>query len=492
MVTDRQMKLTLMIELFSTTGLFLSSMAQSLSQLLAGLALALLYAGYLLWVGGWYEIGHIGVIRRSIYTVRFFLYAVFLGAFLKNMVSKILLGGGSGWFLFLPVFLLAIYANRKGRVERARLMEVLFWFVFAPLFLILILAVPNVHPTYLLKEPFDGKAMLQVFLCFSSLEILLFFHGKRMEKAKAVFFVFLLNIFVFLVTVGMYGPVLTEESLIPMATVIQMVRFPGGFIERLDILILAFWILSLFAIFSAYCFYGTYQWKKKGKISIVSLLFYFFLFVMVVWISWDIKEWIEKFQMYVLWIDLPLAIVLPLLNTGKQKRAVAITLLSVVMLLVTACGPKRVDIEDRDYVLALGLEREKEEWKVHFFLSDISDRQAKGKDLDDAFRTFQKESDKKLELGHLKAIIIGKGANLSILKKEWKKDQEYAKTVLLFQTDEKISSYQKWEEEREVPLGNLLLGLAEENKKETTIGEYVSGQKSIPKIGMRTDVPFIQ
>ena len=41
MISDRQMKRTLMIELFSTTGLFLSAMAQNLQQLAAGIACGL-------------------------------------------------------------------------------------------------------------------------------------------------------------------------------------------------------------------------------------------------------------------------------------------------------------------------------------------------------------------------------------------------------------------------------------------------------------------
>ena len=100
MISNRQMKRTLMIELFSTTGLFLSAMAQNLKQLSLGMLAAALYAVYFLCIGNHYQISQVGRIRKTVYTVRFFLYACFLGTLMKLLVSKMLLGGGSGWFVF--------------------------------------------------------------------------------------------------------------------------------------------------------------------------------------------------------------------------------------------------------------------------------------------------------------------------------------------------------------------------------------------------------
>jgi hypothetical protein len=490
MITDRQMKRTLMIELFSTTGLFVPAMAQNVQQLCVGLFAAACYAAYFLWIGKTYRIEQTGKIRKTIYMLRFFIYACFLGTLMKLLVSKMLLKGGSGWFLFLPVFILAIYANQNGREKRARLLELLFWFVFTPLFLVLILAVKNIHLSYLIQNGFETGHSIQVFLCFCSLEILLFFQGSRKEKCKALGFVFFFNVVVFVITIGMYGFQMVEYSDFPVVTIIQMVRFPGGFVERLDIFILAFWILSLFAVFSAYCFYGTQYCQKKY--SIITAFFYLGVFVIVSGNTFELKEAISLFQTYLLWLDLPLAILLPLLGNKKRQRTIMITLLSAVLLIVTGCTPKRVNIEDRAYVLAMDIEKEEDLWAVGFFLPDHQFIRVEGTDWDQIQEEYQKSSDKKLELSHLKAIIVGKDADWKALEEDWKLDQEYAKTVLLFRTDCTMYEFARADQSQEKPLGSLLADLAEQNQKETTLGDYLAGTKEAPEVLIRTNFPTLE
>ena len=491
MISNRQMKRTLMIELFSTTGLFLSAMAQNLKQLSLGMLAAALYAVYFLCIGNHYQISQVGRIRKTVYTVRFFLYACFLGTLMKLLVSKMLLGGGSGWFIFLPVFLLSIYANRGGREERARLLELLFWFVFLPLFGVLTLAAKDVHLEYLIQGGFHAEKSIQVFVCFSSLEILLFFTGERREKVKALFFVFGLNLLIFIVTIGMYGAKMAEASDLPVVTMIQMVRFPGGFVERLDIFMLAFWILSLFAIFSAYCFYGTFFWGKGKGSFWLSCLFYGGVLAIVSWNQLDLQTLIDFFQTYVLWLDLPLAVILPLLNTKRRKRAVVVTMLSALLFIVTGCGPKRVNIEERAYVLAIGVEAKEERWKVSFFLPENERIETEGKSWEEIKKEFQRSSDKELELGHLKAVILGKEVEAEDFKEQWKNEQDYAKTVLLFTTQEPIKEFEKIDENTRDSLGSFLVELAERNKKEITIGDYFAGRGKIPDLSIRKGIPTL-
>lgn len=498
MISNRQMKRTLMIELFSTTGLFLSAMAQNMQQLFVGLAIAIVYAGYFLCIGKNYDIEQTGKIRKAIYTIRFFLYACYLGTLMKLLVSKMLLRGGSGWFLFLPVFLLTIYANRRGREERARLMELLFWFVFLPLFLVLVLAAKEVHFEYLMQNGFDAEKSMKTFLCFSSLEILLFFHGQKLEKVKALTFVFLLNIVLFVVTIGMYGYRMAENSDLPVVTMIQMIRFPGGFVERLDIFILSFWILSLFSIFSAYCFYGTYYWSKKEKSEIslkcnyVAWIFYTLVFVVVGWNQLTFQQLMTDFQTYLLWVDIPLAIVLPWMGNPRRKKFAVVTMVSVILLIVTGCSPKHINIEERAYVLALGIEKEKDNWQISFFLPDQECIVTKGKSWREIKENFQCGQAKELELGHLKAMIVGRDADWKSLKKQWKTDQDYAKTVLLFQTDDTMEEFINADQNSEAALGTTLVELAERNGKETTLGDYLAGTKKVPKLTVRTNLPTLK
>jgi spore germination protein len=490
MVTDRQLKRTLVIELLSTTGLFVSAMAQNLQQLLVGFLMAVCYAGYFLWIGKTYDIRHTGKLRRIVYMLRFFIYACFLGNLIRLLVDKMLLPGGSSWYLIIPVFLLAIYANHKGRAGRVRLLELLFWFILVPLLLVMILAAKEMHPSYLIQNQFVVGHSIEVFLCFSSLEILLFYRGATKEKCKALGIVFLLNFAIFAITIGMYGYKVVENSDFPVVTMIQMVRFPGGFIERLDILILAFWILSLFAIFSAYCFYGTeYCWGKNPWIFSV---FYLGVFLIVGESRVTLSELLRLFQNYLLWIDIPLAVCLPLLGNRKRQRAAAFTMISVIALIVTGCSPDRVNIEDRAYVLAMEIEQKDHLWSVSFFLPENEIVQIKGTNWNTIAEKFKKSNDKKLELSHVKAMIVGEGADWEKLQEWWEKDQEYSKTVLLFQTEESASAFAAANQNQEKDLGNFLADLAQRNKRETTLGEYLAGTKSVPTLSIRTNLLILK
>lgn len=481
MVSKRQMRRTLILELLGITGLMVPSMADNMEQLLLGLGAACAYAGYFLWIESRFSIEYVGNIRKWIYTLRFFIHACFIGSFMEKIVGEILLKGYSSSVIFLPVFLCAIYANRGGKRERASLLEVLFWFILLPLMVVLLLAAKEVKPELLVEGGWKMEKSIQVLLCFFSLEILLFFHGRIREKAKAIVVVMLFQILIFSVTIGMYGSRLAHSSKLPVVTMLQMVRLPGGFVERLDILLLAFWILSLFTIFSAYCFYGTGFWKGSKSRPIVNLCFYLGIFIIVSFHQMSMEQLLEWHQMYVLWLDLPLSIILPLLGNGKGKQMVVITLFSMTAFIVTGCSGERRNPEERAYVLAMGIEKEDSVWKVSFFMPDQRIITVEEENWETIRQQFQKQCEKKLETGHVKAMILGKGVTPAQMKKEWQRQQDYSKTILLFETKDEMKKLEDFQKKETRSIGKYLEQLAKENRQEVTIGDWLSEQKKIPK-----------
>lgn len=488
MITDRQMKDTLMIELFSTTGLFLSVFAYNLQQFFLGVLFACIYAVYFLWIRRYFQPESCAKILKCFYTVRFFCYACFLCTCIRILVEENLLQKAGNAYLVLPVLFLAIYANQGGRKNRGRMMEVLIWYIFLPLFLVLFLALKEVKPVHLIEGGFSLKASIQVFLCFSSVEILLFFEGRTKEKCKALLFVLLSNLFLFAVTIGMYGAKLVQQSDFPTATTVQMVRFPGSFVERLDIFMIAFWILSLFTVFSAYCFYGTsYHWKKDGFISTV---FYMGVGLFGILYQGSLRQLLESFQLYLIWLDIPAAILLPLAGLKNGKKTTIIALLTALTLIVTGCLPNRVGIEERAYVLALYVDEKKDRIEAGYFLPDSICVKVEGKNWKELGEKFQKSSEKKLELGHLKAIVLGNSSDR--LKKHLLQKQELTKTILLFETEESLKSLMERSKDLDRDLGNFLVHLAEENKKEVTLGQYFSEPSKLPKLRIRTKLLILE
>ena len=76
-------------------------------------------------------------------------------------------------------------------------------------------------------------------------------------------------------------------------------------------------------------------------------------------------------------------------------------------------------------------------------------------------------------------------------KEQWKNEQDYAKTVLLFTTQEPIKEFEKIDENTRDSLGSFLVELAERNKKEITIGDYFAGRGKIPDLSIRKGIPTL-
>jgi hypothetical protein len=167
-------------------------------------------------------------------------------------------------------------------------------------------------------------------------------------------------------------------------------------------------------------------------------------------------------------------------------------MISVIALIVTGCSPDRVNIEDRAYVLAMEIEQKDHLWSVSFFLPENEIVQIKGTNWNSIAEKFKKSNDKKLELSHVKAMIVGEGADWEKLQEWWEKDQEYSKTVLLFQTEESASAFAEVNQNQEKDLGNFLADLAQRNKRETTLGEYLAGTKSVPTLSIRTNLLILK
>ncbi len=66
----------------------------------------------------------------------------------------------------------------------------------------------------------------------------------------------LLFLGVFVSTVGSLGKKLTMIDPEPVMSMAQGVAMPGGIMARLDLFLIAFWIVGVFCVFSGYLFYG--------------------------------------------------------------------------------------------------------------------------------------------------------------------------------------------------------------------------------------------
>lgn len=354
-ISMRQANRMTIIEIFSTTSLLLPAVVTRISgqnglvSLISGSIGGLLYALALIWILKQTDYDFIGYSKKSlgsfgakgfagIYYIRYAIRCGFAVQLFSRLISDNLLEGYSIGTVAIPILLLCGYLIFRGIEVRARTLEFLFVFVFAPLILVLVLALPQVNimhtiPTAIYqKDIFEGG--YAVLLCFSAVEFLLFslpeVTGRENHKVTrnvlcSCLVVVALNVVIYVVTLGMFGVNGTENSLWPALKIMQTVRLPGGFIKRLDILLIAFWIFSMFGIISGYASYSTHYIKELVKKPIwwkgAAVLFLVAAYFLSTRIG-DLDTAFTMFSRYMIFIDFPIGIGAPLLMiiVGKMRR----------------------------------------------------------------------------------------------------------------------------------------------------------------------------
>lgn len=558
-ITQRQFQRMMMIELFSTTSLILPALVVRLSgkkglePLFIGSALAILLAGYYLWICEDWKFSYgkeianrsgkvLSSIYMAVYSIRFFMHGFFLMVLFSALIQEILLPEQGRGLILLPVLLLTFYGTRKSLVARARTLELLFNYIFVPLLLVLVLALFQVDYgtlPHMLWNPDERNvqtvlASYGILMTYRAMEFILFLNPvteKNREKkrqgmgmGRVCFFVIFLNILIYVITVGMFGTIRTGEKLWSALYIMQNVRLPGHFLERLDILFLAFWIFSVFALFSGYLFYSETIYREwRGKINeerqgkdrwIESwhtakwrqygypLVFLVGIYCCAVCFS-NPEKVLPYFARYIMWIDFPLSLLLPLfLKLKESKQLQKIKKAGAVFLLIVSCAilftgcQSRVDIEDRNYILTLGLEQGKEKnLLVTYGEANLNTPVGQGQGGDEqegkisfyeaeSLRAAEKadgrSDEKRLDYGHLKAILLSKELlsdtqKWEKVKKELDNKSNLAGTVLVFQVEGSAKECIEQEKNLGSSLGDYLDKMMTNHKKDG-IRKYTLGE----------------
>lgn len=373
-----------------------------------------------------------------IYLIRMLVRGGFLLAIFYQVLKEFLLEDMGFTYLMLPFLVVCFYGISKGREKRHRGIEFLFWFVVVPFVLAMLLVVKDVDITQLTRGSGGEIADTSIFgiqeeamtvllplALYSNVEFLLFLlpvlHTGRKPVASClvpILLSLLCNFLLLFLSVGILGYGQCRELDFPALRVLQSAKVPGGFLERLDILIVAFWMFAIFSVVSGLLFHSgqllcdTCTIFKKSNIRYEYMIVVVILYVAGLLCHRNSDE-ITSFLAYSLLIDIPLGIVLAafvmLSKKVKKKMGAALT---AVVLLFSLCGcSQMVDVEDQDYVLSLGIDAHEEEGYVYSF-GLATNKEAKvesltAKNLEEAEKQYEKTHDRALQLGHLSAILLG-------------------------------------------------------------------------------------
>ena len=123
----------------------------------------------------------------------------------------------------------------------------------------------------------------------------------------------LCNVLFCFLSVRTLGPTLTSQSEWPVIKMMQLIRMPGGFLERFDILPIIFWILCMMAVLSGYLYYGwsIFQTRSRGYLKNFLGITFVCLVLLTCVVEKHTLLW-TFYLKYKAFVDFPLSLILPL------------------------------------------------------------------------------------------------------------------------------------------------------------------------------------
>ncbi|TCK93290.1 Ger(x)C family germination protein [Natranaerovirga hydrolytica] len=188
-------------------------------------------------------------------------------------------------------------------------------------------------------------------------------------------------------------------------------------------------------------------------------------------------------------------------------------------LILTSCWDK-VELEERDYVISIGIDLEDDIYHFTYNLPNLPAVTGQGEgeqnftkiveasSLYEANRIFGSRSRKKLNFDHTKVLILGEDllSNKIYFQKildEFERNADFARTVMVLAVEDKAEEIIEMELDEETEMGLHLTGLYQNNKydvlktTEITLGDLINnihenkGNVIVPKVVIEEDEPMI-
>lgn len=588
MVSVRQMKRLLVLDLFAGTSLILPAAVGRLGgragifSIVLGAVAAGIFALFLLNTGrchkGTYAqfctqtLGKRGArLYLAVYALKYFLCAALLLAVFAQIVNHTFLTDMPKVILGLALLLVCAYCTSRGLETRARLGEMLVYFTIIPVVIIIILAIPQIQlerlwPLDLLQGSQTdavqtlgaaaGKtgqlgvsltssaglaagaggwggfawAAVVTFALFSVIEWLLFLRPNVRRPGKArrgvlasIMWPALLNILILVTCIGVFSIEGMNAESWPTVILMQIVRFPGGFLSRQDGLMLAFWMAGMFVLISGCMNYGSESLKtvfpkyRKSWMIVFPGAFVFLCFLGIFQ-----QDAAAMYIRYMVMIYMPLSIVLPvLLRLVHRLRKVTVNRGLMLLLPLLLCSgllggcSRAVQIEDRNYVMCLGIDlKDNGDYCVSYGFPDLKALTGDGDnihyppvtvtgaDLDAAADAYARQANKRLDFGQLQMIVFGRNvienpAAMAQVLDYIKNHQEFTRTVLVCMADDTAADIVNLDEDVNGSIGIYLRQMFENNSSQyqLTVGDLIIGMslteetQDIARVVKKKDVP---
>ena len=308
-----------------------------------------------------------------------------------EILSQTMLPSTPIWLMALLLIATSGYGASKGYETRARLAEVLIFVVLVPILLVFAIAAFNVDYTNLLPvlqtSPADlmrgGFVTLHAFI---GIELLLLVYPYMKKPAtvqrSAIVSVGILGAimsFVTVITMARFGVVSIQHHMWPVIQMMDATNLPGSFIQRQGMLMMSFFIISVFAIVNACLFFSSLILRsmvKKGNHGyyVLATMVVSFVAVMIPNNMMEVYRYMDIVFLtfglgYMFVVPATLLIVAKMRNRDKDPvptvtfplptptsmlKNLTLVLLVVGMAFLVGCDKK--ELEEREYITALGID----------------------------------------------------------------------------------------------------------------------------------------
>ena len=379
---------------------------------------------------------YMGKIWGKVFILLYTSWLWFMGVCLLLMTARItgkyLIEGSPAWAVILLAAFAAYLGSHQGLERRGRMAEVSFPILLLTLAGMLFLAAIQVRPEYLEEMgelTFSGWArgswqVLCVFLPFAFLPAALG-NVKRPAKTGKVMWSALavitgLLILTLILLQGSFGLGGYEHEEYPVVRLMSGIRLPGDFLERVDL----FWVAALvFGILFGLGSVFFYSHELLARIRLEKTALPAGGAVVLGALACE-KAGIspEFFIEITMEIYGPLLFLLLILAglTGKRGKIIKTGLLTLALLGMSGCG---ISLEDRVFPMSMGVDYENGHYRIVYGIPQLSkvtgqdkeetqsgEEQAlayEGLTPQDALERFNENQENYLDMGHMKAIILG-------------------------------------------------------------------------------------
>ncbi|MBE5923991.1 MAG: hypothetical protein E7271_05915 [Lachnospiraceae bacterium] len=412
-------------------------------------------------------------------------------------------GNISNLVVLIPLLLVSLYACAHKVERQGRLYEIIFGSVLLPYITMLVLGIKNMDAIPI-NSDMDIARLLLKSVGLLSLITPVEYYGRlkerlnSKEKSGRKLFAKTACVIAF-VTAGSYVLICimgiataVKESMMSIS-IMRYIELPFGVLQRMDVVMVWFFATGCFGLVTGLLHrINDIATENCGKdpgfiLTVVMLA----AGVILAYMIGDYKAALGLFLVYGAFVEVPLSIILPLINNSRFiKRICAVGLVIMVSTSLTACGGRIENIEQRDYatVMIANLTEDKfalgiaKEHRVGETIGAETVFEANADKLEKLYDIYADERGKELSLSHLKVIVIEEDDGIV----ELDESMEIAKTcpVLISEDTDAITQYMKNSDEPTATYIDNLIKTSEKNdKKIPRVMDYIKHIRDGKDIG---------